>query len=195
MIFSNTIWKVKSKTIKVVPHRPEWAEQFVSFRNQYESLLDDLIIGVEHVGSTAVPGLWAKPKIDIDIIVASFDELELIVERLASIGYKHRGNLGVPLREAFKYIGEAQLPAHNLYVCADHSESLLNHLHVRDHLVANPQAAAEYGRLKCALAEKYPTDIDSYIEGKTDFLVGILKQYGFNQAALDSITVVNKKKT
>jgi len=185
---------VKNKPIEVVPYRSEWAEQFASFRNLYESLLGNLILDVEHVGSTAVPGLWAKPKIDIDVVVANFDSLKVIVERLGSIGYRHRGNLGIPKREAFKYIGKKELPEHNLYVCKEGCDSLLNHIHVRDHLLANPQAAAEYGRLKCALAEKHPHDIDAYIEGKTDFLVGILKLLGFNQDALDSITAFNKKK-
>jgi len=184
----------KNKPIVVVPYRPAWAQSFLLLSQQYSALLGDLILRVEHVGSTAVPGLWAKPKIDIDIVVSNFKDLDLIVAKLVSIGYEHRGDLGVPLREAFRYVGADDFPEHNMYVCKEGCDSLCNHLAVRHYLLTNPEAVVEYSELKSTLAKKYPYDIDAYIEGKTDFLVGILRESGFEESALQEITDINKKK-
>ena len=83
-------------------------------------------MSVEHVGSTAVPGLAAKPIIDMDVVVAAPDNLSEAIERLATLGYVHRGNLGIDDREAFD--SPQGLPAHHLYLCLGESAALANHL-------------------------------------------------------------------
>jgi len=190
----------KPKRIEVVPFTENWAQTFEALAGIFKIDLEDLIIGIEHVGSTAVPGLAAKPVIDLDLIIhdkSRFEEIKVILEKR---GYLHVGELGIPGREAFKRSseytpldGKNQLwPAHHLYVCLQDSVSLNNHLLFRDYLRANPETAAEYGRLKMALAEIYPYDIDCYVDGKTDFIIAVLEKTGFDKMLLNNISGQNK---
>lgn len=168
----------------------EWPKQFAQLRENLWLPLRDIAVAIEHVGSTAVPGLAAKPVIDIDIVIPSRDELPSVIERLAQAGYVHRGNLGIEDRDAF---GEpAGSPRHNLYVCPRDSVALRNHLTLRDHLRAHPADAAAYAALKKKLAGESPTDIDRYSASKTDFILSILAQYGFSADSLQAIRQVNQ---
>jgi len=88
--------------IVIVDYDPAWSGQFEILRRRIAKTLGDLVARIEHVGSTAVPGLAAKPIIDLDVLLASPDDMPAAVDRLASIGYVHQGDLGVPGREAFK---------------------------------------------------------------------------------------------
>jgi len=151
----------------------------------------DIAVGIEHVGSTAVPGLAAKPVIDLDIVIPSQQELPLMVVRLAGLGYEYLGNLGIQDREAFS-MPENQ-PAHNLYVCPRDSVALRNHITLRDHLRVNPSDVVAYALLKNQLAEHFAHDIHRYVEGKSDFILSILAQYDFSAASLDSIRRANQK--
>ena len=129
-----------------------------------------------HVGSTAVPGLAAKPIIDLDVVVASRDEVPRAIEALDRLGYAHRGDLGVPGREAFR--GPATVPGHHLYLCAADSSELRRHLAFRDHLRSHPGSAAEYARLKRDLAARHQGDREAYTRGKTAFVEEILRAAG-----------------
>jgi len=152
--------------------------------------LRDIALSVEHVGSTSVPGLAAKPVIDIDAVIPSIADMPAAIERLAALGYVHRGNLGIEDREAFE--SPAGLPAHHIYACVQGSTALANHLAIRDCLRRNPAAAAAYGQLKKQLAEQFPTDIDSYVAGKTDFLLDVLRSAGFRDPVLLIIRDANR---
>jgi GrpB-like predicted nucleotidyltransferase (UPF0157 family) len=161
--------------IKVVDYDPAWSTQFEVLRSTILSAVGDIAVAVEHVGSTAVPGLAAKPIIDIDVVVASESDVSVAVERLAVIGYEHQGNLGVEGREAFKSPPEP--PRRHLYVCLQGGTALHNHLMLRDYLRKHSDSAAEYGRLKKTLAARFPTDLDKYIDGKTDFILSTLEAF------------------
>lgn len=184
-----------SKRVVVVDYLPEWPLAFEQLKQLYTATLNGLITDIQHVGSTSVPGLAAKPVIDIDVIIESSHQLAPVVDKLAAIGYQHCGNLGIEGREAFKYRKETtgmELPAHNLYVCLAGCISLQNHLLLRNYLLANPAALAQYSSLKKQLAGKYEFDIDKYVEGKTAFIVDILGRCGLDAEALKSITEANK---
>lgn len=178
--------------ILVVDYDPAWLGTFAALRDPIVQALTGVALAVEHVGGTSVPGLASKPIIDIDIVVFSKTDLRVAIEKLAPLGYVHRGNLGIEDREAFE--SPAHLPAHHLYVSVQGSAALANHLAIRDHLRRNQAAAAAYGRLKKQLVERFPMDIDSYIAGKTDFLLGILQGAGFPELALREIRAANQKK-
>ncbi len=186
--------------IVLEPYNPDWAKTFAGLKSIYQKHLTGLIIAVEHVGSTAVVGLAAKPVIDVDIIIDSRAKLPAVIESLAQLGYNHAGDLGITEREAFKRVSDLSptdgslriWPKHNLYVCPVESISLKNHIQLRDFLRANPEKAKEYGELKKQLAAKHPNDIDLYVEGKTEFITAILKQAGFNDDDLQSIAEQNK---
>lgn len=117
-------------------------------------------------------------------------EVPLTIERLATLGYIHRGNLGIEGREAFKQ--PDGLPRHHLYLCPQSSLGLKNPLALRDYRRTHPDIAQAYGDLKKQLADQFPHDIDSYVEGKTDFILGILRQQGFSQEQCAVIDQVNR---
>ncbi len=146
--------------IVVVDYDPGWAETFERLRSQIWPVVADIATAAEHVGSTSVPGLAAKPIVDIDLVVPTAADVPAAIARLATLGYVHSGNLGVEGREAFRSPGS--MPRHHLYLCPRDSLALANHLAVRNHLREHPEVAREYGDLKKRLAAQYPHDIDAY---------------------------------
>jgi len=179
------------RKILVVDYDPAWPATFATFQSPISEALRGIALSVEHVGSTSVRGLAAKPIIDIDVIVPSRAKVPVAIEKLASLGYIHLGNLGVEDREAFE--NPPGMPAHHLYVCVNGAAALLNHLAIRDCLRRDPTAVTRYSQLKKQLAAQFPTDIGSYIEGKTDFLLEILRGAGFCDDELQTIRDVNRK--
>jgi len=178
--------------VVVVDYDPCWPDAFEELAARVREAVGDVALSVEHVGSTAVPGLPAKPVIDMDVVVRDGD-VPRVIERLAELGYAHRGDLGIAGREAFR--APKGLRAHNLYVCPEQSPALLNHRAVRDHLRGNPDVARQYGALKRRLAEEFPKDMDGYIEGKTAFLLAILREEGLNEDKLKDIEAMNRADT
>lgn len=176
--------------IRVVDYDPAWPGIFEQVRAYVWPAVKDVALNVEHVGSTAVSGLRAKPVIDACIVVAAKRDVPVCIERLASIGYVHRGDLGVPEREAFRPPGG--LPRHHLYLSPRDSLSLKNHLGFRDYLRSHPDAAREYGALKASLARRFPEDIDSYSVGKTEFLLRVLGEIGLTEGELAEIRRINQ---
>ena len=123
-----------------------------------------------------MPGLSAKPIIDIDVVIRDASVLPAVIEAMASIGYYHEGNLGIPGREAFGYAGKEHLRKHHLYVCAQDSPELRRHIIFRDFLRENPDAVRGYSTVKEEGAARYPYDIDKYIEYKSPFIEGIYRK-------------------
>jgi GrpB-like predicted nucleotidyltransferase (UPF0157 family) len=154
--------------IIVLDYDPNWPGLFQSLRKRIADTLGDRAAAIEHVGSTAVPGLAAKPIIDIDVLLASETMLTAAIERLASLGYVHRGNLGIPEREAFR--APANDPPHHLYVCTPRSAEFGRHIAFRDYLRAHPKEAKIYGDMKIALAERFREDRPAYNTAKTEFV-------------------------
>ena len=180
------------QTIVVVDYDPMWPEIFEQLRTHVGSVLHDVALTVEHVGSTSVPGLAAKPIIDMSVIVASKREVPLAIARLATLGYEHLGNRGIEDREAFRH-PEGWL-AHHLYVCPQGSLAVQNHLAVRDYLRTHPETAQEYGELKKRLAQEFPNDIESYVDGKTNLVLEVLREQGIATEQLVAIEQANRKK-
>ena len=165
-----------TKHVVVLPYDEAWKKDFEEIKAELMAVLDGLVLSVEHVGSTSVPGLAAKPIIDIDVIIEDTDCFEKVKTALETIGYQHEGDLGIPGREAFKYHGKEHLRKHHLYVCAKDSDELKRHLSFRDYLRTHPEAVKEYGRIKEEGARLYPNDIDSYIEYKAPFIENIYEK-------------------
>ena len=182
----------RNATVVVQAYDPEWPRTFERIRAHVWPVVQHAAMSMEHVGSTSVPGLSAKPVIDACIVVASRRDIPHVVKALARIGYVHRGDLGVPDREAFKAT-TTDFPKHRLYASHRGSLSLRNHIGFRDYLRAHPDASLEYGRLKESLARQFPDDIDSYIAGKTEFVLNILRQLGLTSAELEAIRAINQR--
>ena len=162
-----------STPVIIEDYDARWPERFEILRSRIGAALGSLAAAIEHVGSTAVPGLAAKPIVDIDVLLGSKSDLPGVVERLTMIGYAHQGDLGIPGREAFR-APAGQFP-HHLYVCPPNSRAYLQHLAFRDYLRTHPENARAYGLLKRSLASRYGNDRDGYTQAKTEFIEAILQ--------------------
>ena len=162
---------VKEVTL-VQPYDSEWPCWYERVKAFLEPALADLPYRIEHVGSTAVPGMTAKPIIDTTVIVER-PVFPLVRDRLATIGYAHQGDLGILDREAFKLADpklEQSLPLHHLYVCISGAAALRDHLCFRDFMRAHPEWVDRLSKHKVALCEQFGNDRQSYIDGKVDMV-------------------------
>ena len=169
---------MNTRRVIVEPYDEAWARDFADIEAELRAALGELALGIEHVGSTSVRGLAAKPIIDIDVVIADASRLDEVIAALGRIGYRHEGDLGIPGREAFDYEGKAHLRRHHLYVCAQDSAELRRHLAFRDYLRAHPDAVQAYSRVKEEGAALYPNDIDGYIAHKAPFIEGVYREIG-----------------
>ena len=167
-----------TKRVVVLPYDEQWKQDFLAIKAELAEALGELATGIEHVGSTSVEGLSAKPVIDIDVVIRDHTLLEDVISALRKIGYQHEGDLGITGREAFRYDGKEHLRKHYLYVCPADSPELKRHVAFRDFLRTHPDAAREYGRIKEEGARRYPDDIDRYIEYKSPFIERIYAEIG-----------------
>lgn len=167
-----------TKHVVVLPYDKQWKQDFLKIKSDIMTMLENLIIGVEHVGSTSVQGLSAKPIIDIDVVIKDETYLKVVISALEKMGYQHEGNLGIVGREAFKYDGKEHLKKHHLYVCPQDSLELKRHIAFRDYLRAHPDAILEYSLIKEEGAKRYPDDIEGYIAYKTPFIEKIYAEIG-----------------
>lgn len=170
------LWGIKMKTQRVVveEHNPSWIKAFLSIQEYlYQGIPKKFKI--EHVGSTSVKGLSAKPIIDIDIVYEVDSDKELLIKKLARLGYVHEGDLGIVGREAFNYDG---LPfmKHHLYVIKSDSKAYQDHRYFKEYLLDHEKERRQYGHLKMSLAKKHPYDIDSYCEGKSPLIEELLEK-------------------
>ena len=172
---------MQTKRVVVVPYDEKWESAFEKIKNEIEAVIDDMILGIEHIGSTSVKGLSAKPCIDIDVIIRDYSLFDEIVGRLGTIGYIHEGNLGIKDREAFQYTDKPHLMMHHLYLCPQYSEELRRHITFRDFLRQNAEAVKKYSSVKEKAAELYPDDIDKYIAYKTPCIEELYSMCGLNQ--------------
>jgi GrpB-like predicted nucleotidyltransferase (UPF0157 family) len=154
----------------VESYNPEWTEWFREIKTFLGEKIADRCIRIEHVGSTSVPGMTAKPIIDLILVIEPqrFTEIKgLLAER----GYYHNGDQGIKDREVFKLENEEvknSLPLHHLYVCPGDSEELKRETAFREFLKRSPEYIKRLSRLKWSLAEEFDNDRDAYMAGKAD---------------------------
>ncbi|SDU62315.1 GrpB family protein [Jiangella alkaliphila] len=172
--------------ITVVDHDPQWPERFTRLRDEYAAAMAAggvPVVAIEHVGSTSVPGLAAKPVIDCDIVVARAD-VARTSDVLAGLGFRPLGELGIPLRWAFKE--PERLAGTNTYVIVDGSLALRNHLAVRDVLRRDAALRDEYAAVK-RRAGADAADIDDYGHRKNAMVQRLLAAAGLSAADRASI--------
>jgi GrpB-like predicted nucleotidyltransferase (UPF0157 family) len=157
--------------IEILAYDPHWPVEFEQIAAQIRAGLGDLAVQIDHIGSTAVPGLAAKNIIDIQVSVNGFDPR--LVEAFASLGYKHRADINEDHQPA-GFSGPAaewekryfQAPAGqrrvNIHVRVAGHANQRYALLFRDYLRSHPAAAADYGALKLALAAYHPDDLEAY---------------------------------
>lgn len=167
-----TILGLERGVVRLAPHNERWHDLFADEAGRLRAAIGEYVLAVEHVGSTAVCGISAKPIIDIAVAVRETADAEKCVTPLRRIGYEYRGEQGIPGRY---YFGKGAPRTHHLHVAESGSDFWRSHLLFRDYLLRHRGAAVEYEELKRELAEKYKDNREAYTDGKTAFIEGVLR--------------------
>ena len=169
------VWAMSvTKDIVVTDYDPRWPDWFEQIRAHVWPAVDGVALRIDHVGSTSVPGLAAKPIIDMDIVVATTDDVRPAIDRLATIGYRWRGDLGVRGREAFRPPADVELPEHHLYLVVEDNRAHLDHWLLRDLLRDDADARTRYAELKRRNVERADGDMDVYVAAKAALVAELL---------------------
>lgn len=164
-----------SGQLRLVPYEPNWPLLFLAEKNRLFASLSNDILDVQHIGSTSIPGMPAKPILDISVAVANFEEATRCITLLEQLGYQYKGENGIPRRH---YFVKGEPRTHHLHMLEIGSEEWKHHLLFRDYLRAAPAIANEYARLKQTLATQFATDRETYQSGKDGFIQAVLLQAG-----------------
>ncbi|HLM59297.1 MAG TPA: GrpB family protein [Pyrinomonadaceae bacterium] len=168
---------LKNGAVKLFPHQEQWHELFAEEKIRLQNSIGANILAVEHIGSTAICGISAKPVLDIAVAVEQYSDGEKCIKTLENSGYEYRGEYGIAGRH---YFVKGEPRTHHLHMVELKSDFWRSHLLFRDYLRQNPAVAGEYDNLKRNLAEKLAENRNAYLEGKAEFIENVLKEAGFN---------------
>ncbi|HEY7770989.1 GrpB family protein [Longimicrobium sp.] len=158
------------KKVEVVPHDPRWRDAFESEAERIVAALGPNVFAIHHIGSTAIPGIHAKPVIDLLVEVDDIEAIDARGSAMESIGYQVMGEFGMPGRRYFRKDDRDGTRTHQVHAFRAGSGEVKRHLAFRDYMIAHPADAERYGELKRKLAEEYPWSMDGYVEGKDGFI-------------------------
>ena len=183
----------------IVPHKEEWKFEFDKLKNFIESLLNRFQVDIQHVGSTAIPELFAKPILDIDIIIINKKNIDDISAKLEKVGYKNKGEQGISGRFTFRQTSDLtpltgdtkKWQEHHLYVCYSDSLALKNHILFRDALLNDKKLVTEYSKLKTRLVAEKGMTREKYTVQKTEFIISVLTSLGLDKIELSEIKNAN----
>lgn len=166
-----------TSSVRLVDYDPQWPLLYEEEGASILSVIGDFIIDIQHIGSTAVPGLGAKPIIDILVAIRQLAFVEKCVQPLQTIGYEYRGEYGIPGRHFFrKPPGDPGARTHHLHMVERESDFWERHILFRDFLRVHPEEAQRYDELKRELVAKFASDRDAYTEAKTLFIESVVNQ-------------------
>lgn len=161
-----------SRKIEVVPYDPAWEDKYVAEAKLISDLLQSELIAIHHIGSTAIPGIAAKPVIDMLVEIADIEQLDKFSPSLEALGYQPHGEYGIPGRRYFCKERDG-LHEYHLHVYRTGHFEIGRHLRFRDYLIAHPEQAQAYSQLKIDLAGEFTYNSAAYTEAKTKFIRGI----------------------
>ena len=170
---------LKRGTVDVVPYASDWVVEFQNEAVLLRKTLGPDALAIEHIGSTAISGMPAKPIIDLMVAVADLSQSRQLIPLLEDVGYDYRPHDCVPDRHFFAK-GEHGERTHHLSLAEMASTFWQRQMAFRGYMRSNQQAAAQYADLKTELAAKYPNDRNAYIDAKEPFVVTILRELGFS---------------
>ena len=162
-----------SGQLRLSPYEPDWPLLFLAESERLFASLGRYILDVQHIGSTAIPGLPAKPILDLGVAVTNFAEAACCIPLLEQLGYTYKGENGIPRRH---YFVKGDPRTHHLHMLERTSEEWKSHLLFRDYLRRNPATARAYASLKQNLATRLATDREAYQTGKDSFIQAVLQQ-------------------
>lgn len=179
----------------IEPHNADWKIEFSVLRSALQNILRDYSVDIQHVGSTAVKDLCAKPILDIDIIIDNKNDLNKMTSELEKVGYQPIGEQGISGRFSLKQKSNRtpitndtkKWQEHHLYVCLSDSLALKNHLLFRDALLNDNKLVAQYAQLKLDLMKEEGMTREIYCKRKTEFIISILSKHGFGKEELDKV--------
>lgn len=169
----------------VVEYVKEWPQDFLKIKTELQKAIT-VMSNIQHVGSTSIPGMKAKPIIDIDVGLENWSDFEAVKRALAEIGYEYEGDRGIKGREAFCRNGKVQNKIldnidHHLYVCSVDNEEYKRHILFRDYLRNHDEARDRYNQIKEEILAKVgPENRSGYVQMKEDeyrvFFEGIIEK-------------------
>ena len=157
------------REVRVVPHDPRWTGEFEREAQRLRAVFGENLVEVHHIGSTAVPGLAAKPIVDVLPVVKDIEHVDALNAALAAAGYRAWGEFGLPGRRYFTREENGARKC-NVHVYEAENSEVERHLAFRDYMNAHPEEARAYGRLKEELARRFPTDFEAHMDGKDTFV-------------------------
>ena len=158
------------KRVEVVPHDPLWRDAFEAEARLVAAALGENVVAVHHIGSTAIPDIYAKPVVDLLVEVRDITEVDGRGSEMESLGYEVMGEYGIPGRRYFRKENQAGIRTHHIHVFEAGSAEAERHLAFRDYMRAHPVDARRYSELKRKLAEEHPQSMDGYMDGKDGFI-------------------------
>jgi GrpB-like predicted nucleotidyltransferase (UPF0157 family) len=173
--------------IVIAEYDPAWPQRFEAERARLQNAIGEWAVAIEHVGSTAVPGLAAKPIIDIGVALQDLADALKCITPLLELGYQCCGEFRIPGRTFFRKPTTEPIPGqitdgvgrtHQIHMYQRDHEQFVWHIAFRDYMRSHPEDAAEYAALKRDVASHHGDDIEKYIEGKHDYIREILRKAG-----------------
>ena len=163
---------LRKGVVKLAPYTAEWKRLFEEEKTLLQSAIGQYVLGIQHVGSTAIPRMSAKPIIDIGIAVTSFEEARVCIQPIEQLGYEYRGEYGIPRRHFFV---KGNPRTHHIHINEIDSHDWQNQVLFCDYLIQHPELAEEYAALKAELAQRHSTDREAYQDGKGQFIEQVLE--------------------
>ena len=154
------------RRVEVVPYNANWPVKYEEEVKRIKKVLGPEIVASHHIGSTSIPGMSAKPIIDILLEVRNIDRIDNYNDEMIKLGYEPRGELGIPGRRYFSREEPKDVRTHHIHSFQTGNIGLTRHPAFRDYMIAHPEDAKEYAELKIVLARRFPQDIDGYVLGK-----------------------------
>lgn len=175
---------LKRGTVQLCEHEKEWEIEAQNTIARLKEILCDVIKDIQHVGSTSILTIKAKPIIDIALAVDDFDDILAYEKQLKDAGFYYRPNAQASIRDQLLfacgnyYEGTGELQTHFIHVVKTNSMDWINYINFRDYLNNTPSVAKEYEDLKVSLAQQAPVDSgrEKYLKGKHDFIVYTLRK-------------------
>jgi GrpB-like predicted nucleotidyltransferase (UPF0157 family) len=158
--------------VKLYPYNDEWPRLFQQEKQRLHLAIGHYVLDIQHVGSTSIPGLPAKPIIDIAIAVKDFEEAIICISPIEQLGYVYRGEHGIPRRHYFR---KGELRTHHLHLNEIEGDDWKNQILFRDYLRQHPAARQAYAELKTDLARRYARDRERYLREKAPFIEEVIR--------------------
>ncbi len=170
MGFTIVVVSLMKRKILVVPYNPTWVSEFETEGKRISLALGEIVARLHHIGSTAIPGIYAKPIIDFLMEVYEIVELDDRSSALEGLGYEAKGEFGIPGRRYFRKNDASAVRTHQIHAYEVGSSEIERHLAFRDYMSVHAAEALAYSELKQSLAIQHPTDIQAYMDGKDAFI-------------------------